>query len=205
MLKLRVNKLSKHFGTRKVFSNIEFELKSGESIAVTGPNGSGKTTLLKTILGILPASKGKAEYFEDVRQLEFDRYRKKIALVAPYLNLYDNLTARENLHFLSAVNGSRITDSDIDMALHAVGLEGRGEDFAGAYSSGMKQRLKYALAMVRDPEILFVDEPTSNLDDAGKKIVFDLIKNYRTDAIVLIATNEIEEYALAQGRCQLGG
>jgi len=205
MMKLKVENLSKHFGSRRVFSKIDFELKSGDSIALIGPNGSGKTTLIKTILGILPATKGKAEYFEGDGKLEFDQYRKKVTLVAPYLNLYDNLTARENLRFLTTVNGARVSDGDIDRALETVGLAGRGEDFAGAYSSGMKQRLKYALMLIRNPEIIFIDEPTSNLDDAGKKIAFDLIKNYKNDAIVIIATNEKEEYALAEGRCQLGG
>ncbi len=205
MLRLKIEKLTKQFGARRVFTDIAFELTGGESIALVGPNGSGKTTLIMTVLGLLPPTRGKAEYFEDDKKLDFEKYRKKVALVAPYLNLYDNLTARENLRFLSEVNGCKIDDADIDRALETVGLAGRGDDFAGAYSSGMKQRLKYALAIVRDPEILFIDEPTSNLDEAGKKIVFDLIKNYRNDAILVIATNETEEYTLAEKRCQLGG
>ncbi len=205
MLRLKIEKLTKQFGARKVFTDITFELTGGESIALVGPNGSGKTTLIMTVLGLLPPTRGKTEYFEDDKKLDFEQYRKKVALVAPYLNLYDNLTARENLRFLSVVNGYKIGNNDIDRALETVGLAGRGDDFAGAYSSGMKQRLKYALAIVRDPEILFVDEPTSNLDEAGKKIVFDLIKNYRNDAILIIATNETEEYTLAEKRCQLGG
>ncbi len=205
MLRLKIEKLTKQFGARRVFTDIAFELTGGESIALVGPNGSGKTTLIMTVLGLLPPTRGKTEYFEDDKKLDFEQYRKKVALVAPYLNLYDNLTARENLRFLSEVNGCKIDDADIDRALETVGLAGRGDDFAGAYSSGMKQRLKYALAIVRDPEILFIDEPTSNLDEAGKKIVFDLIKNYRNDAILVIATNETEEYTLAEKRCQLGG
>lgn len=203
MLKLKVSNLGKRFGQRQVFSDINLELSAGQSVAVTGPNGSGKTTLIKTILGLIPATKGKTEIFESDQKLDFIDYRKMIALVSPYMNLYDNLTGKENLQFLSEVTGIAVSDEEIIEAFKRVGLAGREKDFAGAYSSGMKQRLKYALAIIRHPELIFLDEPTSNLDEPGKAIVFELIKEYRDKAIVVIATNETEEYTLAEERCQL--
>ncbi|HHI03588.1 MAG TPA: ATP-binding cassette domain-containing protein, partial [candidate division Zixibacteria bacterium] len=124
--------------------------------------------------------------------------------VGPYLSLYGSLTARENLKFISKVSGTLSSDSDIGEMLEKVGLDGRGDDYVLEFSSGMQQRLKYAAALIKNPSILILDEPTSNLDDEGKKRVFNIINQYRPDSIIIIATNEKEEYSLADSVCQLG-
>ncbi|SYZ74153.1 Heme exporter protein CcmA [Candidatus Zixiibacteriota bacterium] len=205
MIRLEVQNLAKRFGARKVFSDINFTLETGQSIAVTGPNGSGKSTLLRLLIGFNYPTRGKVIFSEDGRVLEFDSLRRRLALVSPYLALYGSLTARENLRFFAHVNGDRITDERIESTLTAVGLGGRGDDFVAGYSSGMLQRLKYAVAVLKNPAVFMIDEPTSNLDDAGKKIVFDLIEARRREAIIIVATNEKEEYGLAERLCQLGG
>ena len=205
MIKLEVQNLGKRFGSRKVFDNINFALDPGHSLAIVGPNGSGKSTLLKLIIGFGIPTRGKVIFSENSKKLDFDQYRRRLALVSPYLALYGSLTARENLEFLSKVNGDIISRDQIEKILSQVGLDGRGEDFVSAYSSGMLQRLKYAAALLKNPEILLIDEPTSNLDDAGKKIVFELIESRRKNAIIIIATNEKEEYGFAEQLCQLGG
>lgn len=188
-----------------MFENINFSLEIGQSIAIVGPNGSGKSTLLKLLIGLGLPTRGKVTFSDNGKPLDFDMYRKRLALVSPYLALYTSLTARENLQFLAKVNGDLITDSDIDQVLAQVGLEWRGDDFVAAYSSGMLQRLKYAAAILKNPAILMIDEPTSNLDYSGKKIIFDLIDRQRKESIIIIATNEKEEYSLADKLCQLGG
>lgn len=198
MYSLIVENLGKRFGERKVFSKINFELHSGDSIAIVGSNGSGKSTLLKVILSLLTPTRGKVLYKEDELILDEDNFRSYISFVSPYLNLYDHLTAEENLVFFSTVAGFTVTGKEINALLAKVGLEGRGMDYVVGYSSGMKQRLKYAVALLKKPEFLFLDEPTSNLDDAGKKIVFDIVEEYRKDSIILVATNEKEEYELAK-------
>lgn len=205
MIKLEVQNLAKRFGPRKVFDNIDFSLGQGQSLAVVGPNGSGKSTLLRLIIGLSIPTGGRVIFSDETRRLDFDRYRRHLSLVAPYMALYSPLSARENLHFFAKVNGDYITDTEIEKALTTVGLEGRGDDFVAAYSSGMMQRLKYAVALLKNPSILLIDEPTANLDDEGKKIVFDLIESRRHDSIIIIATNEREEYRLADTLCQLGG
>lgn len=204
MLKLEVQNLAKRFGPRKVFENINFSLSPGDSIAIVGPNGSGKSTLLRLIIGLNIPTKGKVVFSDNGKPLEFDAYRRRLALVSPYLSLYGSLTAKENLRFFAKVNGDNISDEVIDSLLTQVGLQGRGEDFVSAYSSGMLQRLKYAVALAKNPEILMLDEPSSNLDEAGKKAVSDIIESRRKNTILIIATNEKEEYALAQRQCQLG-
>ena len=204
MYRLSVSNLAKRFGPRKVFAGLEFELKTGQAMAIVGCNGSGKSTLLKTILGLIRPTKGKVEFSSDEGRLDESGIRKATALVAPYLNLYDQLTAEENLKFFATVSGENVTGKSIDELLGLVGLQGRGSDLVGEYSSGMKQRLKYATALLTDPAFLFLDEPTANLDDAGKKIVLGIIEEYRSRSIIAIATNEKEEYSLAEKQVLLG-
>ncbi len=204
MFGLEVKNVSKWFGVRKVFENINLDLKSGQSIAIAGPNGSGKTTLLRIIIGLTVPTRGEVIFSKDRKRLDFNDYRPSLSLVGPYLSLYGSLTARENLKFISKVNGTLSSDMNIDKLLDKVGLDGRGDDYVSEFSSGMQQRLKYAAALIKNPSILMLDEPTSNLDDEGKKGVFDIVNQYRPDSIIIIATNEKEEYSLADSICQLG-
>lgn len=204
MLKLEIEKLGKWFGPRKIFEDIDLVLKIGQSAAITGPNGSGKTTLLRLLMGLSYPTSGKISFSEDGKKLDFEQYRKKMALVSPYLSLYDALTGFENLLFLAKVDGRVKTRGEIESLLKKVGLAGRGDDFVGAYSTGMKQRLKYAAALLKEPTILLVDEPSANLDESGKQIVWDIIRSRKESSITIVATNEREEYSLAEQFCKLG-
>jgi heme exporter protein A len=204
MHKLTVQGLAKRFGSRKVFSDVSFELATGESIAIIGPNGSGKSTLVMTLLSHYLPTKGVVNYDEDGRRLEDWEVRQRSSLVSPYLFLYDHLTAEENLTFFATVSGENLTGKEINSLLSRVGLEGRGADLVGEYSSGMKQRLKYAVALLNSPAYLFLDEPTSNLDEQGKNVVREVVDEYRSKAIIVIATNEKEEQGLAGAVCRVG-
>ncbi len=204
MHRLTVENLSKRFGSRKVLTDISFELSTGQSMAVVGPNGSGKSTLLMLLLASLRPTRGSVTYRQDNSILDDSQIRAATSFVSPYLNLYDHLTAEENLTFFSTVSGGHVTGKQINGLLNRVGLEGRGSDFVAAYSSGMKQRLKYAVALLNSPAFLFLDEPTSNLDEAGKQIVFDLIDEHRSTTILIIATNEKEEQRRAEQLCRIG-
>ncbi len=198
MYRIKATKLFKRFGNLKVLNDINFDLTTGDSMAIVGRNGSGKSTLLQVLLSIYTPTKGKIEYFSNERPMDDSQVRFQMALVSPYLNLYDQLSAEENLKFFSTVSGLNITGKEIEALLERVGLGGRGLDYVGGYSSGMKQRLKYATALLKKPGFLFLDEPTSNLDDQGKEIVFDIIEEYKPQSIVIIATNEKEEYHLVK-------
>ncbi|MCP4686061.1 MAG: ABC transporter ATP-binding protein [bacterium] len=204
MFKLTADNLGKRFGERKVFSEIAFELSTGDSLAVTGPNGSGKSTLIMLLLGYHHATRGEVGFHEDNEPLSDSQIRSQTSLVSPYLNLYDHLTGEENLTFFATVSGGHVTGKRVDELLALVGLEGRGVDMVGSYSSGMKQRLKYAAALLNEPAFLFLDEPTSNLDDRGKGIVAQIVEEYRKKSIVVVATNEKEELSFASQICRLG-
>lgn len=204
MYTLCVKNLARFFGPRLVFKDVSFTLSAGESLAVTGRNGSGKTTLLRLLAGLAAPSRGTVTFALDGHQLSRSDYRRNLSYVGPELALYDNLTAVENLRFFATMRGVFLANDDISRILDDVQLSGRGEDFYGAYSSGMKLRLKYAVALLGEPALLLLDEPTSNLDDDGKQIVAGVITRQTERGILIIATNEKEEYGFAQKLYRVG-
>ncbi len=204
MHRLTVKDLSKRFGYRKVLSGINVELDTGDSLAVTGPNGSGKSTFILCLLSQHRPTRGEVTFLVEGRKMSREEVQARSALVSPYLQLYGQLTAEENLRFLATMKGLSPTGKQLNSLLARVGLEGRGHDPAATYSSGMTQRLKYAVALLGTPSFLFLDEPTSNLDRQGKQTVSEIVEEYRNRCIIVIATNETQEYGLARSEYRLG-
>lgn len=204
MFKIKATNLSKKFNERLIFKDIQFDLQSGQSLAITGHNGSGKTTLVRIISGLLSPSDGKIDFFSDTNKVEIEEIYSFIGLVGPYLQLYHNLTAMENLVFFSKIRGVGINKSRILELTKLLGLKGRELDYVKNYSSGMQQRLKYVFALLHSPEILIVDEPTSNLDEKGMEIVYNILKNQMKDRILIIATNNPEESRFGQKQVHVG-
>jgi len=190
-LKLILNGLAKSYPGRPVFKDINAAVEAGRILIVTGPNGSGKSTLLRIICGFIRPTRGGAVLIINGKELQNLEIRPYVGLVSPDIVLYDELTALENLSFFSRVAGIRFTLAEFEDRLEQVGLVKRGNDKVGSYSSGMKQRLKYCLALLRNPELLLLDEPTSNLDDSGKALADKIIKSHK--GILVIATNEKSE------------
>ncbi len=189
-----------------MFRDVGFELSTGESIAVTGPNGSGKSTLVTILLGLLEPSQGQVCYCAGgAAKMSTEQFQRRCLLVAPYQNLYDQLTAEENLKFFASLRDLSPTGKELSHFLTKVGLEGRGDDRLEEYSSGMKQRLKLALALVLRPSFLFLDEPSVNLDQAGKQVMRQIIDDLRGESVLVIATNETDEVSLATREVPLGG
>lgn len=195
-IQLRVDKVSKKFNNRKIFENVSFELFGGSSAAITGKNGSGKSTLVKIIAGLLGKSSGIIDFMVDNDTVKQDFIYKHIGFVSPYLNLYDEFTGYENLKICAGIRG--INGSGIDEVLKRVGLFERRHDLLKIYSSGMKQRLKLAFGILHNPRLLILDEPTSNLDSDGVKIVDDIAAEYESDRILIIATNDEHEKELCK-------
>lgn len=192
------------FGFRGIFKDISFELESPSSIVMTGPNGSGKSTLLKIIAGLLVPSAGNVRFLKSDKVLNRDGLKGLLAMVSPEMNFYDELTGSENLEFFMKSMGRHAGKPEIENALEKVGLGGRGGDYLKGYSSGMKMRLKYALAVLSEPRVLIVDEPSTNLDISGKKIIYDLMNEHKKHGILIYATNEEEELGIADKRIILG-
>lgn len=192
-LKLTIDGLAKSYPGRPVFNDVSAEVAGGSRLVITGPNGSGKSTLVRILCGFTRPTQGTVILSIGENKLKHIEMRPHIGLVSPDLALYDELTAIENLMFFAGVAGFVVPREEVVRKLADFGLGGRGDDLAGSYSSGMKQRLKYSLALLRGPELLLLDEPTANLDDKGKELVDSVIKSHR--GITVIATNEKTELA----------
>ncbi len=192
-MRLTISKVCKRFQHREIFRNISFELAAGDVLTVTGPNGSGKSTLVKIISGLMRPSEGSVEYFREGHKINSEDHFQYVGFVAPYLQLYSRLTGWENVQFFAKMLGVEKTKNDLLELFARFGLKGREHDVLHTYSSGMLQRMRYVLALMHQPPILILDEPTSNLDVHGVKIVYELIRERVAEQIVIIATNEPEE------------
>ena len=195
-LSIRLEQVGHRFGTRKVFSGINLEVAAGQVCTVTGPNGSGKSTLLRIVAGLLAASEGTVSVTVSGLIRSAAARRDFLGYVSPDLTLYRELTAAENLQFFARLRGITLTRDDLIERLTQVGLRGRGRDLVGTYSSGMRQRLKYAFALLANPPILLLDEPTANLDVSGIAIVETIVAAQRRrvgGGLTIIATNEPRE------------
>lgn len=197
-IQLFVKNLKKTFNRRLVFDKLSFEVKAGERLVITGKNGSGKSTLIKILAGVMNESSGSFEYIFDGGKIDRENIYKIIGLVSPYLVLYDEFSAFENLKLFAKIRSLKINDDKIDQILKRVGLSNRKNDLVRTYSSGMKQRVKYASAILHDPLVLLLDEPTSNLDIEGKDFVDELVQNFRRDGIIVVATNESQDFKYGQ-------
>lgn len=196
MLKVDVVNISKNFGNRRVFSDINFSVSLSEVFGVTGKNGSGKSTLVKIIAGTLSASKGEVRYFINDKVVNNSIIYKHFGFVSPYLQLYEEFSAIENIEIISKIRSIPFEKRWAQSLLEKFNLLDRMDDIVREYSSGMKQRLKYVVALYHKPALLILDEPRSNLDTDGIKIVYDTIQEHKLNGSVIIATNDDEDIQL---------
>jgi len=191
--RIEVRGLGKAYHNRWLFRALDLTIPDNSVLVVQGPNGAGKTTFLSIMCGLVAASSGGISIVLEGRQLSQGERRRQLGLVSPELKLYDGLSAVENLEFFSTVRGLPFSLPRARELLALVGLGTRGRDFVGNFSSGMKQRLKYATALWHHPHILVLDEPTSHLDEKGAQLVEQIIYEQRGRGIVVLATNEPRE------------
>lgn len=190
--------VKKVFNRRTIFSDIDFTLTNHQSLAITGKNGTGKSTLVKIIAGVLSSTSGTVSFtFTNHVVTPADVY-SLIGFVAPYLQLYDEFSGWENLDIVRRMRGLRVADDRLDQLVERVRLGPRKHDRVRTYSSGMKQRLKYAFALLHAPPVLLLDEPTSNLDTDGVAIVYDIIQEQQENGIVIVAANDEEDVRLCE-------
>lgn len=191
-LRLSATNLKKVFNRRTIFRNISFSVGFGEVLLVTGKNGSGKSTLVKIISDVLSPSEGGIE-FSDSDNAKTTARANLIGLVSPYLQMYDEFTAEENLQYALSIRGRTPDISHIHELLNKVFLFNRKSDPVRTYSSGMKQRMKYAFALAHNPPVLLLDEPTSNLDTDGIAMVKRIMEEQTQNGILIVATNDLSD------------
>lgn len=203
MVGVRITGLTHEFEDREVFSSLDFAY-DGSCLAVTGPNGSGKSTLLRILAGLLIPTSGTAFVALGGVPVPREHARDLIGLAAPDVRLYSELSPRENLRFLLKARGRSIAEDRVVRALERVGLAHRADDPVRELSSGLRQRAALAAALVHEPMVLLLDEPSSNLDETGTAMVREVIEEQARDGMVVIATNDPSEAALASAHLNVG-
>ncbi|MDD2485704.1 MAG: ABC transporter ATP-binding protein [bacterium] len=212
---LKAEHLSKVFNVFKAVDDICFEARRGEILGILGPNGAGKTTTVQMLLGLITPTSG---YIEALG-MDLARYRQKIArnvnFSSAYVNLPANLTVSENLHIFARLYDVKHPETKIEQLLDLLGLQGTQRKPAGQLSSGQQIRLNLCKALLNDPEILFLDEPTSSLDpdiaDRTRQLLMS-IRQERELTIIFTSHNmaEMEKISdrvlfMLQGKIIAGG
>ena len=190
---VRLDNVGKRFNREWIFRHCSYQFQSAKSYAITGPNGSGKSTLLQVISGSLTHNEGNIEIKSNQQPVAAEQLYTNISIAAPYLELIEEMTAKEMLHFHAQFKPLITNISMMDM-LQTVGLQNAVNKQIRYYSSGMKQRLKLAQAFFSNTAILLLDEPTTNLDADGVVLYHELIKNYTKDKLVIVSSNDKQEY-----------
>lgn len=184
-------------GKSYIYKNFSIEIKPQDVVAITGDNGSGKSTLLKTMSGLINPTIGTISFAKDGKVIVQDDHNLHFGYVAPYVNLYEEFTPKEHFQIFCNLKGISIDVSLFDNLMLEFNLQKHANKEIRNFSSGMKQRMKFILALAHDTDILFLDEPTSNLDTAGIEIIGELIKRKSNAGCgIVIATNEDREKRL---------
>lgn len=204
MDRLEVKALGKRFGYRRLFAGLSFAMAAGQTLAVTGPNGAGKSTLLRILAGVLRPSEGEVRLQVGGRWIEATDRPFYVGLAAPYLQLYDGFTARENLIFIARARGLPNGAKGVEGWLERVQLLAFADEPVAIFSSGMRQRLRLAAALLADPPLWLLDEPRSNLDEAGRQLVAALLEEaHEKGRMVVVATNDADEAAACMQQVDL--
>ena len=190
---ISVENLTRRFGDFVAVDHINFEVEEGEVVGYLGPNGSGKTTTIRMLLGLLEPSDGKATVLGYDAFKQSEEVRARAGYMSQKFAIYDDLTVLENLTFYGGVYG--ITDkARIRQTLDLVGLSGHDSTLTRSLSAGWRQRLALGIALVHQPKLLFLDEPTSGVDPTARRAFWDLIYELAESGVtILVTTHYMDE------------
>jgi ABC-2 type transport system ATP-binding protein len=185
--------VNKELGRRRILKDVNLSVKQGDIFGYLGPNGAGKTTTIRIILGLITATSGKVSILG--QDVQVNKTRQKVGFVLETDGLYDNMSAFDNLMYYAKLYDITQTGRKADEVLKLVGLTDRAKDKVGAYSKGMRQRLALARAMVSDPELLVLDEPTAGVDPTGqieiRRLMLDMI--HKQGKTILLSSHNLDE------------
>jgi ABC-2 type transport system ATP-binding protein len=192
---IEVQDLTKSYGQVVALRGLSFCVPKGETFGLLGPNGAGKSTAIQIMTGLLRADSGRA--LVDRGQPHLSDIRRRIGVAPQALSLYDELTAAENLAFfgrLYGLSGSRL-QTRVDWGLEFAGLQDRAGHRAATYSGGMKRRLNIAIALIHEPQVLFLDEPTVGVDPQSRNHIFESIHRLQEAGLTILYTTHYMEEA----------
>jgi ABC-type multidrug transport system ATPase subunit len=190
---IELKNAGRRFNQEWIFRNLSYKFEAPNNYAILGPNGSGKSTLISVLLGTLAPSEGEICY-SNPAAIPVEHIYKQLGLAAPYLDLIEEFTLQETIDFHFKFNTVHPLISKGEI-LELLGLKKSQDKALKYFSSGMKQRTKLALACCADTPILFLDEPTSNLDVQGIEWYEELISCFTADRLVIIGSNQKKEYS----------
>jgi ABC-2 type transport system ATP-binding protein len=193
-LAIDVHDLSKRFGALQAVNHVSIQIEQGHITGFLGPNGSGKTTVLRMLCGLLTPDSGSGQ----VLGLDFPRQAEAIKRQTGYMtqkfSLYEDLTIEENLSFIGRVYSLDDAPKRVDQTLEKLGLTNRRKQLAGQLSGGWKQRLALAAAVMHDPKLLLLDEPTAGVDPKARRDFWDEIHRLADEGLtVLVSTHYMDE------------
>ncbi len=190
---ISLQNIGRRFNRDWIFRGIDYTFNLGESYAILGPNGSGKSTLFQVVNGSLSPSVGTIVYTFDGANIEAENIFQKLSLAAPYLELIEEFTLSEMIDFHFKFKAYK-AGMDNSAVIDVLNMHNNANKLIRYFSSGMKQRLKLALAFCSDTPILMLDEPTSNLDAQGVDWYLSLVEKFALNRLTIICSNQPHEY-----------
>jgi len=192
---LEVQNLHKTYGSTEALRGVSFEVAEGDIFGLLGPNGAGKTTLLSIVSCLLEASAGEVRIHNQAVTLAKKEMRRHIGIVPQELALYDELSARENLCFFGRLYGLRGPELErrVQEVLAAVGLDDRADRRVATFSGGMKRRLNLGAALIHQPDLLLMDEPTTGVDPQSRNHIFEEIRRRNHAGTTVVYTSHYME------------
>ena len=198
---LQVSNLRKTYGRIQAVRDVSFDIAAGEIFGLLGPNGAGKSTTINIVSTLLAADAGRVVLCGDATLSPVEQ-RRRIGYVPQEISLAERMTARENLRLVGRLYdlSGRALRARVDEILTAVGLNDRGDDIVGTFSGGMKRRLNIAAALLHDPKLVLLDEPTAGVDPQSRAYIFEIVERLAGEGrAVLYTTHYMEE---AQRLCR---
>jgi ABC-2 type transport system ATP-binding protein len=197
-MQITLQQAGKRFNKDWIFKSLDYQFELGHHYALIGNNGSGKSTLLQTISGYTTLTKGSIDW----HPYDTHTIYQQLSIAAPYLELVEELTAMEQMAFHHSFK-PLITTISFEAIIDLIGLTTSKDKQIRYFSSGMKQRLKLALAIFSDTPLLLLDEPCSNLDKEGYALYKQLIEKYALHKLIIVGSNDPEEYTFCQAQLNL--
>lgn len=199
---ITLQNIGRRFNRDWIFKGVDYTFTSGESYAILGPNGSGKSTLLQVLNGSLSPSTGKIDFVNDGKPVEIETVFTHLSLAAPYLELIEEFTMSEMMDFHFKFKSFK-PGMDKTQLIDLLNLPKSANKLIKYFSSGMKQRLKLALAFCADTPMLMLDEPTSNLDTQGVDWYLSLVQQFAEGRLTIVCSNQEHEYGFCNHRLSI--
>jgi ABC-type multidrug transport system ATPase subunit len=201
-MKVVLENIGRRFNQEWIFKSLSYTLEPEQSYAILGSNGSGKSTLIQVIAGNLSSSEGKINYEISGEKLEAEDVYQYLSFAAPYLELIEEFTLEEQINFHFQFK-KQLSGTNKETLLGTLDLKGAQHKAIKYFSSGMKQRVKLALAVFSDTPLLLLDEPTANLDEQGIAWYRSLISQYGVNRTLVVCSNQQHEYDYCTHHIQL--